>query len=57
MEVGLVLGGGLGFDRNGMRIGLEVRYTLGMVSFPDEDENLDLKHRALGIVARIAFGG
>jgi hypothetical protein len=50
----LVLGGGLGLERNGMRFGLEVRYTLGTASF---EEYLDVKHRVLGIMATIAFGG
>jgi hypothetical protein len=58
VDMGLVLGGGLGLVRNGMRLGLEVRYTLGMVSFPDGDlDDFDLKHRVLGIMATIAFGG
>jgi hypothetical protein len=56
-DFGLVFGGELGIDRGGMRIGLELRYNLGLTSFPDEEGAGDVKHRAFSIMGTIAFGG
>lgn len=56
-DFGLVFGGELGLDRDGMRIGLEARYNLGLTSILDADGAGDIKHRAISIMATIAFGG
>jgi hypothetical protein len=57
VDFGMVFGGELGLDRGGMRIGLEARYNLGLTSIWDGAGTVDLKHRALSIMATIAFGG
>jgi hypothetical protein len=49
-DFGLVFGGGVGLPVRENIIGVEIRYTMGLTSFDDSDDNFSIKHNVLMVM-------
>ena len=54
-DFSLIFGGGLGFMVGNNEVGVDVRYSLGLTSWDDEDDPFDVKNNVFSINAYFGF--